>query len=110
MLRAVASPPDDTEDFLERLEDAEYDPEVLKASRFTPTSAAWLADAIRTKCDEQYEKREEEMERELAVSFGSCALRLLKSQTVVSEHLPTTQGPKFPCGSYQRRMCFAKTN
>lgn len=89
----LASPPDDAEDFLESLEDAEYDPETLKARRFTPASAAWLANAIRTKCDEQYEKREEEMERELAVRFNPMRQSFSKPYAAISECLPTPESP-----------------
>jgi hypothetical protein len=52
---------------LEEFEDAEYDLDMLKSRKFEPASAAWLAEAIQTKCNEEYEKREEDMERELAV-------------------------------------------
>jgi hypothetical protein len=60
--------PEDAETFLEEFEEGEYDLETLKGHKFGPTSAAWLADAIQTKSDEFYERREEEMERRLAVS------------------------------------------
>ncbi|CCO29828.1 Breast cancer type 2 susceptibility protein homolog AltName: Full=Fanconi anemia group D1 protein homolog [Rhizoctonia solani AG-1 IB] len=59
--------PEDAETFLEEFEEGEYDLEMLKGNKFGPTSAAWLADAIQTKSDEFYERREEEMERRLAM-------------------------------------------
>ncbi|KAG8714021.1 hypothetical protein FRC09_018069 [Ceratobasidium sp. 395] len=61
-----ASPPSDAENFLEELEDSEFDLELLKTHRSTPAEAAWLASAIQAKCDDLFERREEEMERELA--------------------------------------------
>jgi hypothetical protein len=75
-LCVLVSPSSEAEEFFEELQDAEYDLELLKVRRFPPASAAWLADAIQAKCDEQYERREEEMERELAVRLiiHPCAL------------------------------------
>ncbi|CAE6514695.1 unnamed protein product [Rhizoctonia solani] len=72
--------PEDAESFLEEFEEAEYDLDVLKARKLEPTSAAWLADAIQTKCDEFYERREEEMERELA---STCPPRKVRNFRVV---------------------------
>ncbi|KAG8763946.1 hypothetical protein FRC11_008273 [Ceratobasidium sp. 423] len=72
--------PEDAEYFLEEFEEAEYDLDMLKARKFEPTSAAWLADAVQTKYDEFYERREEEMERELA---STCPPRKVRNFRVV---------------------------
>ncbi|CAE6399509.1 unnamed protein product [Rhizoctonia solani] len=63
--------PGDAEAFLEELEEMEYDLEMFKGRRFEPTSAAWLADAIQTQSDECYGRREEDMERQLAIQYES---------------------------------------
>ncbi|KAH7338915.1 BRCA2, oligonucleotide/oligosaccharide-binding, domain 1-domain-containing protein [Rhizoctonia solani] len=72
--------PEDAEAFLDEFEEAEYDLDMLKARKFEPASAAWLANAIRTKCDEVYERREEEMEREIA---SVCPPRKVRNFRVV---------------------------
>ncbi|KAL5640302.1 hypothetical protein ACGC1H_007540 [Rhizoctonia solani] len=76
----VDETPEDAESFLEEFEDAEYDPDMLKTRRFEPTLAAWLAAAVQAKCDEAYERREEEMERELA---RTCPPRKVRNFRVV---------------------------
>ncbi|KAG9091090.1 hypothetical protein FS749_016802 [Ceratobasidium sp. UAMH 11750] len=75
-----ASPPNEAEDFLEELEDSEFDIELLKSRRFSPVQAAWLATAVQAKCDELYERREEEMERDLA---STCPPRKVRNFRVV---------------------------
>ncbi|CUA67485.1 Breast cancer type 2 susceptibility protein homolog [Rhizoctonia solani] len=72
--------PEDGESFLEEFEDAEYDLDMLKTRRFEPTLAAWLAIAVQAKCDEAYERREEEMERELA---RTCPPRKVRNFRVI---------------------------
>ncbi|CAE6503053.1 unnamed protein product [Rhizoctonia solani] len=72
--------PEDAESFLEEFEEAEFDLDMLKTHKFESTSAAWLANAIHTKCDEVYERREEEMERELA---SVCPPRKVRNFRVV---------------------------
>ncbi|KAJ1302729.1 hypothetical protein OPQ81_003043 [Rhizoctonia solani] len=72
--------PEHAESFLEEFEEAEYDLDMLKAHKFEPTSAAWLADAVQTKCDAFYERREEAMERELA---SACPPRKVRNFRVV---------------------------
>ncbi|EUC56706.1 BRCA2, oligonucleotide/oligosaccharide-binding domain 1 protein [Rhizoctonia solani AG-3 Rhs1AP] len=76
----VDETPEDAESFLEEFEDADYDPDMLKTRSFEPTMAAWLAAAIQAKCDETYERREEEMERELA---RACPPRKVRNFRVV---------------------------
>ncbi|KAG9098302.1 hypothetical protein FRC06_006559, partial [Ceratobasidium sp. 370] len=75
-----ASPHNEAENFLEELEDSEFDLELLKARQFSPVQAAWLAGAIQAKCDELYERGEEEMERELA---SVCPPRKVRNFRVV---------------------------
>ncbi|KAG8739881.1 hypothetical protein FRC10_005015 [Ceratobasidium sp. 414] len=77
---SYASPPHGAENFLEELEDSQFDLEPLKARRSSPAEAAWLASAIQAKCDELYERREEEMERELA---SICPPRKVRNFRVV---------------------------
>ncbi|KAG9095123.1 hypothetical protein FRC07_011146, partial [Ceratobasidium sp. 392] len=71
-----ASPPSEAENFLEEFEDNEFNPEYLKSHRPSPAESAWLASAIQTKCDDLYERREEEMERELA---HTCSPRKVRN-------------------------------
>ncbi|CAE6406499.1 unnamed protein product [Rhizoctonia solani] len=72
--------PEDAETFLEEFEEGEYELEMLKGRKFESTSAAWLADAIQKKSDELYERREEEMERQLA---NICPPRKVRNFRVV---------------------------
>ncbi|KAG9119159.1 hypothetical protein FRC07_005976 [Ceratobasidium sp. 392] len=71
-----ASPPSEAENFLEEFEDNGFDPEYLKSHRPSPAGSAWLASVIQTKCDDLYERREEEMERELA---HTCSPRKVRN-------------------------------
>ncbi|QRV80418.1 DNA recombinational repair protein BRCA2 [Ceratobasidium sp. AG-Ba] len=77
---ADASPSNEVESFLEEFEDAEFDLELLKSRRFTSSETAWLASALESKHNELYERREGEMERQLA---DVCPPRKVRNFRVV---------------------------
>lgn len=82
---------------------------MLKGQKFDHVSAAWLADAIQTKCNEEYERQDEGLERELAVSgCFPCPTCVLIFDFL--ERLSTSKSSKFPSGSNQRRAITTKTD